>query len=328
MSVFTEYFYSMKTLKIMNLNKETALRLWNKQFGKATKAIDFAGREIAKGAYNDRKSKFGWNVDHVLPQSQGGKTADYNLVCCHILTNDEKANKFPGFVANNQRFNIIKVQNHYEYKQISNDFDKEKEEAENTNGDNINFMDSAAGIQFFKDLKKIQSGSRFVGTVLIRLANVKNTAIIDFIGKILDEENISYSISQNYYNSESRIIAKNYNMPLKEDVNNLLNKCILLNTYLKCYFTKVECISEYDVYFRVDQYKETSEMYIKSQNIGLDQIKFQYSNTLFINELVYINTDAYEKQTELKFDNYINFYNKHDYIFTELSKNLKKEESK
>ena len=34
--------------KTMELNKETANRLWVKQFGKRQKAFDFAGREIAK----------------------------------------------------------------------------------------------------------------------------------------------------------------------------------------------------------------------------------------------------------------------------------------
>ena len=43
--------------KPMDLNKETAMRLWVKQFGKRQKAIDFTGREIAKTAYNDRDSK-------------------------------------------------------------------------------------------------------------------------------------------------------------------------------------------------------------------------------------------------------------------------------
>ena len=56
--------------KLMDLNKETASRLWVKQFGKKQKAIDFAGREIAKAAYNDRNSNYGWNVDHILPLTQ------------------------------------------------------------------------------------------------------------------------------------------------------------------------------------------------------------------------------------------------------------------
>lgn len=78
----------------MELNKETANRLWVKQFGKRQKAFDFAGREIAKASYNDRNSNFGWNVDHILPESKGGKTADHNLICCSIRTNDEKQTAF------------------------------------------------------------------------------------------------------------------------------------------------------------------------------------------------------------------------------------------
>lgn len=312
-----------KTQQTMELNKETAMRLWNKSFGKATKVKDYTGREIAKGAYNNRNSEFGWNVDHILPQSRGGKTTDSNLIICHILTNDEKADKFPAFKANNQTFEIIKVQNHYEIRWVDDNREEQEE-----NDDSVDFMDSASGVRFFKKLKGIQNKPRFVGTVLIRLANVKNTAIIDFIEKFLDEENISYSLSQNYYNSETRIIAKNYNMPLKDDISKLLDKCILLNTYLKEYFVEVGCISEYDIYIRVDCFKEKTEMYIKNQTIEFNQINYQYFNTLFINENVYVNTDAKEKRPELQFDNYNNFYNKFDYVYVELSKNLNKEASK
>ena len=35
----------------MDLNRETAMRLLSKSFGKKTKVRDFTGREIAKGAY-------------------------------------------------------------------------------------------------------------------------------------------------------------------------------------------------------------------------------------------------------------------------------------
>ena len=97
---------------LMELNKETALRLWTQQFGSKQKALDFSGREIARAAYNNRDSTFGWNVDHILPQSRGGKTADHNLVCCLILTNDEKADRFPCFKANGKEYRIEKRQNH------------------------------------------------------------------------------------------------------------------------------------------------------------------------------------------------------------------------
>lgn len=36
------------------------------------------------------------------------------MICCHILTNDEKADKFPCFKANAKAFEIQKRQNHYE----------------------------------------------------------------------------------------------------------------------------------------------------------------------------------------------------------------------
>ena len=38
----------------MDFNRETAIHLWNKSFGKEAKVKDFAGRTIAKWAYNDR----------------------------------------------------------------------------------------------------------------------------------------------------------------------------------------------------------------------------------------------------------------------------------
>ena len=145
----------------MDLNKETASRLWVQQFGKKQKAIDFAGREVAKAAYNDRGSNYGWNVDHILPLSRGGKTADYNLICCHILTNDEKADKFPCFKANTKEFEIKKRQNHYEIAAKTAYPKKEEEEA-------INFLDVAQGLKCWKQCKS-DNRSVFVGYVKIRV---------------------------------------------------------------------------------------------------------------------------------------------------------------
>ena len=301
----------------MDLNRETAMRLWSKSFGNETKVKDFTGREIAKGAYNDRNSEYGWNVDHVLPQSRGGKTADYNLVCCHILTNDEKADKFPCFVANKLKFEIVKVENHYEIKRVT-----KKVNAQQGSNADVNFFDSASGIRFFKQLKGIQNKPRWVGSVLIRLQNVDNTAVIDFIEKFLDEENISYSMSTDYRRSETRIVAINYNMPKKEDVSVLLDKCILLNTYFKNYFIPMRYISEYDICYQVNHYKDKQAMYLEAQTINFANMSDNLDNALFINELVYINTEAQDKEPNLTFGYYK--YNKYDYTYTKLSKNLEK----
>ncbi|MDY4676345.1 MAG: HNH endonuclease signature motif containing protein [Candidatus Borkfalkiaceae bacterium] len=309
-----------KKTQFMDLNRETAMRLWCKSFGKATKATDFTGREIAKGAYNDRNSEYGWNVDHILPQGKGGKTADHNLICCHISTNDEKADKFPCFVANGIKFEIVKVENHYEIKRVINTEKQQK----TVDTSAVNFFDSAAGIRFFKKLKGKQNKARFVGSVLIRLQNVSNTAIIDFIEKFFDEENISYSMSKNYGDTETKIIAINYDMA-KDDFSALLDKCILLNTYLKFYFLSLNYVTEYDICYQVNRFEKKQDMYLDAQTINFDGIDRHLGNALFINELVYLNTEAEQYESDLEFKYF--GYNKYDYTYTKLTRNLKKEVS-
>lgn len=303
----------------MELNRETAMRLWSKTFGKETSVFDFSGRKIVKGAYNDRKSEFAWNVDHIYPQSKGGATNDSNLIVCHILTNDEKADKFPCFTANKQKFEIIKVQNHYEIKNLSNVKDvKQNEET--------NFLDSASGIRLFKTLKGIQNKSRFVGSVFVKLENVENTALIDFVEKLFDEESISFDVKGNYYNTTTTILLKNYDMPLKEDISEMLNKCVVMNTYLDSYFKDKEIISNYEIIFRVDNFKEKEEMYINDQEIT-NEIENasgnDFSNSLWINELVVINSEAKEKIECTNKE-----YYEYNYVYTKLSENLKKEASR
>ena len=318
--------------RAMELNRETAMRLWNKAFGNTTRAVDFTYRVIDKGAYGDRNSDFGWNVDHILPVSHGGKTNDSNLIITHIKTNDEKADKFPCFTANEKKYEIIKVQNHYEIKEVDPNLVKKTDFNES-----VNFLDSAAGVRLFKKLKGIQNKPRFVGTVLIRLKNLENTAVVDFIEQFLDKENISYSLKKNYYEDETRIVAKNYNMPRREDIGTLLDKCVLLNTYLSHYFCDGGYISDYDIRYQVNHYKEKEDMYLMDQK--LDPMKTKsggvyslittmgndsFKNTLLINNLVIINTEASNKVDE----DPNNDWTEYNFIYTNLAKGLKKEVSR
>ena len=317
--------------RAMELNRETAMRLWNKAFGNTTRAVDFTYRVIDKGAYGDRNSDFGWNVDHILPVSHGGKTNDSNLIITHIKTNDEKADKFPCFTANEKKYEIIKVQNHYEIKEVNPNLVKKTGV-----DDSVNYLDSAAGVRFFKKLKGIQNKPRFVGSVLIRLKNLNNTAVVDFIEQFLDKENISYSLKKNYYTDETRIVAKSYNLPKKEDINTLLDKCILLNTYLSHYFVEAEYIDAYDIRFRVDYYKEKEDMYLLDQELDLMKansnrtymlfgtVGDSFKNTLLINNLVIVNTDAGDKVDE----DPNNDWTEYNFIYTNLAKGLEKEVSR
>jgi len=301
------------------------MRLWNKSFGKETKVKDFAGRIIAKGAYNDRNSDCGWNVDHILPQSRGGTTADHNLICCHIHTNDEKADKFPCFKANGVSFEIIKVQNHYEIRHKTNEPKKQKDVSET-----VDFFDSAAGIRFFKKLKGVQNKNRFVGTVHVILHNVMNAAVVDFIEELFGDENISFSAKTNYSSfytlgsgargQNIQIKISDYNMPLKENTSALLDKCVLLNTYLSSYFLECEYINGFDIYYRIDSFDDKSKMY-GSNFESVENRYIQAKNSMFVNELVLNNTDAGEK---IQIEPYSE-YAEYNYVFTNLSKNLKKE---
>jgi len=313
--------------QFMDLNRETAMRLWNKSFGKDTKATDFAGRTIAKGAYNDRNSEFGWNVDHILPESKGGATADYNLICCHIKTNDEKADTFPCFNANGIAFEIIKFQRHYEIRQKSEETIQSIAIQEA-----IDFYDSAAGVRFFKKLKGVQNKKRFVGNVFVVLQNVANTAVVDFIEELFGDENITYSAKTNYsafYSFGSTVRGQNiqvkirdYDMPQKENIAELLDKCVLLNTYLSSYFLECEYISGFDIYYRVDCFDDKSKMY-GSNFESVDNLYLQPKNSMFVNEFVLINTEAGEKVEKKPYTDYTEY----NYVYTNLSKNLKKEAS-
>ena len=219
----------------MQNNRETAMSLWSKRYGKANKVNDFAGRVMIKAAYNDRNSDYGWNLDHILPQSRGGKTTESNLVCCHILTNDEKGDSFPCFTANGKQFEIIKVENHYEIRQKSPD----KSVAEAID-EPVNFYDGTAGVRLYDTIKKSLARRPFVGTVIVKLYDMKETALLEFIHNLFSDKAFSYDGDDNC-TTTIRII--DYFMFNKEDSADILERCVVLNTYLSRYFVPTGAIS-------------------------------------------------------------------------------------
>lgn len=326
----------MKETSAMVINRETAMLLWNKSFGKSSKVKDFAGREMIKAAYSDRGSKYGWNIDHIYPQSKGGKTTESNLICCHILTNDEKADK-TCFTANDKKFEVVKVQNHYEIKQTKNTTNSNDET--NSDNDDVNFFDSAAGVRFFKDLKGIQNKPIFVGTIVIDLYGITTTAIIDFINEIFYDKNVVYSpnsrgsnafglFTYGNRNSDIRVVVKDYNMPQKEDISDLLDKCILLNTYLGHYFKPREIISGYQIFYGVHTFENKIKTLSSENDMYGNSVIVSSLNSfsLVINELVKINTEANEKIDLRRLAKDMCDYSVYgyDYIYTKLAENLKK----
>ena len=306
--------------KLMDLNKETAIRLWVQQFGKRQKAIDFAGREIAKAAYNDRNSNYGWNVDHIFPLSKGGKTADYNLVCCHILTNDEKADKFPCFKANAREFEIQKRQNHYEI--VSRNADQ-RDEADEV----VNFLDVAQGLKCWKQCKSY-SGKFFVGYVKIRVevSSESDQLLVryeKFLFELFGTENIfiedarySYALQCNRVYIFTVIVGK---VPTQDDIENLLDDCVTLNTYSD-YFTSKTGFKDIQIVCGIKCYDSCFAM---SLNCKKDIVEKQvhFSAPLAIDELVKSNTSA---ENELKDFFSLNELYPYNFKFTKLKKNLEK----
>ena len=119
-------------------------------------------------------------------------------------------------------------------------------------------------------------------------------------------------------------------MPHKSDIEELLDKCILLNTYLSGYFLECGYISEYNIYYREDCFEEKFDLFraqpIKEPNpvfLNFTCVNPWYAlqNALFINELVRINTEAEDKAEKSASSEYTEY----NYIFTKLKENLIKE---
>lgn len=190
-------------------------------------------------------------------------------------------------------------------------------------------------MRFFKSLKKIQGKRRFVGTVFIKLYRLTNTAVIDFIDCLLEKEYISVE-GDCTSNDDVVIIARNNYMPLQEDTDELLDQCVLLNTYFSNYFKPIGCVESFDIYFRLDDFDNNFSMYQELDDIQCPnkaptsslfyQMKMGYQayhDSLFISDLVLKNTEAREKVSKQENSE----YTRYPFVFTKLSENLKQEVS-
>lgn len=315
----------------MELNKETANRLWVKQFGKRQKAFDFAGREIAKASYNDRNSNFGWNVDHIFPESKGGKTADHNLICCSIRTNDEKADRFPAFKANGKQFEIQRRENHYEI------IDKSRKTENQCFDDSVNFYDVAQGLKCWK---KCKSDERevFVAFAKIKLEVSYGEFFTinkfrEFIKEMFDTDNIYEDRSVNYSLSSSTTVVftiVDYDVPSKDDSEEWLNRCVLLNTY-RDYLIEKTAINKLQILCGISCYENESQMRSAICNDIIANRNMTFNESLAVNKLIKINTSANKELVDTQpiyrmTMSYISNSRWYPYnlVFTKLSANLQK----
>lgn len=305
----------MKNEKLMELNRENAMSLWTKQFGNCQKAFDFSGREMAKAAYGDRGSKFGWNLDHIYPQSLGGKNTESNLICCHILTNDEKADKFPCFTANEKRFEIRKVQNHYEIVEIY---------------DEIHFSDANKGISFFKRCLEMKPENKYLAYAKIFVdftkddyyskGNADNAyAIYRFISELFQTNAIIVDKDEHYNSVRYCYTIINYDIETKDDTQEFLNNCVILNTYGQNYFMRKRICDKMLIACGMDCHNTPLDVDSREINRIL-QTDADSSCYLIISELIRYNTDAAE---DVRREQYKNWY-RYNYTYTKLKEILAK----
>lgn len=301
------------TEKTMDINRETALSLWTKRYGKAVKVKDFSGREMNKGSYDDRNSKYGWNLDHILPKSRGGKDNESNLVCVNIQTNDEKADKYPVFNANGKTFEIIKVENHYEIHEKKSNEEKKEEIKEK----GINFFDHTAAIKF---LNECSEDGYYVDTIYIKIKNIKHKGLALFLKEIFTNYKINITVKKDGYDrSNLEIFAIINDVKNVKETNDILDCCVLINTYLDYYFKKHNYIESYVILLKeiwsdfpiTLTHKECGDYHICGNE-----------NMLIINELVYDN--SYANKEDLKNYNYSNDLYIYNYSYIKLRENLER----
>lgn len=87
------------------------MSFWKKEFGDVDEAEDFTGRTILKCAYGQNNSRYGWDIDHILPLSRGGKDTDDNKQIVHVDTNDEKGDKTMFVSDNGRTYQVQKTAN-------------------------------------------------------------------------------------------------------------------------------------------------------------------------------------------------------------------------
>ena len=91
------------------MSKYNTIDVWNKVFGSAQEVRDYAGRLMKKSACGNPRCQYHPTIDHIRPLSKGGSDVLDNIIVCHRDTNEEKADNFPHWNANDIRFKAIRI---------------------------------------------------------------------------------------------------------------------------------------------------------------------------------------------------------------------------
>jgi hypothetical protein len=91
------------------MSKYSIKELWNEIYGTREEACDYVGRLMFKSACGNPYSAYQPTIDHIRPIDDGGKDKKQNIVICHYMTNEEKADSFPHWKVNGVRCHAKKT---------------------------------------------------------------------------------------------------------------------------------------------------------------------------------------------------------------------------
>ena len=91
------------------MSKYRTIDVWNELYGNQESVYDYAGRLMKKSACGNPNSAYNPTLDHIRPVSAGGCDILGNIEICHRDTNAEKADRFPYWKANGNRFRAERI---------------------------------------------------------------------------------------------------------------------------------------------------------------------------------------------------------------------------
>lgn len=85
----------MPPIKNSNISKT----VWN-EYTESLKTVDFSGKPICKQSYSDENSKYGWDIDHIVPKETKIPNVNSvkNLQPINIDTNRQKGSNISGLI--------------------------------------------------------------------------------------------------------------------------------------------------------------------------------------------------------------------------------------
>lgn len=90
------------------MSKYDLKELWEYFYGRKVEVKDYSGRIMYKSALSDPKNPYQPTIEHIRPLSKGGSDVLENIVICRRDTNEEKADKFPAWIANKKRWHAVR----------------------------------------------------------------------------------------------------------------------------------------------------------------------------------------------------------------------------